>query len=185
MCLFYRLFLIDLSSIVRSRCLSPSPNLESDRLLGCAKRPPAYAHLRVRSAPDRDAIRESGLERDPASTWTPAPPAASLIARFAGWATGGCRRSRCSSSKPCRSSPAEGTTALAQCIATVSRSSKRSPSSSISPTGSVECPPAQGQQAVARRGGTVHRCAVGNPITRAPNRIGSTAECPRLGRQRT
>ena len=28
-----------------------------------AKRPPAFAHLRVRSAPDRDAIRESGLER--------------------------------------------------------------------------------------------------------------------------
>ena len=28
-------------------------------------------------------------------------------------------------------------------------------------------------------------CAVGNPITRAPNRIRSTAECPRLGRQRT
>ena len=107
------------------------------------------------------------------------------IARFAGWATGGCRRSRCSSSKPCRSSPAEGTTALAQCIATVSRSSKRSPSSSISPTGSVECPPAQGQQAVARGGGTEHRCAVGNPITRAPNRIGLTAEGPRLGRQRT
>ena len=34
MCLFYRLFLIDLSSIVRSLCLSPSPNFESDRLLG-------------------------------------------------------------------------------------------------------------------------------------------------------
>ena len=28
--------MIDLSSIVRSLCLSPSPNLESDRLLGAA-----------------------------------------------------------------------------------------------------------------------------------------------------
>ena len=40
----------------------------------------------------------------------------------------------------------------------------------------VECLPAQGQQVVTRRGGTEHGCAVGNPITRAPNRIRSTAD---------
>ena len=38
---------------------------------------------------------------------------------------------------------------------------------------------------VARRGGTKHGCPGGNPIARAPNRIKSTADCPRLRRQRT